>query len=188
MSDRKKLKSGGHKHNRVDWIMGMVYEGFTNSWGISVIAATSKRRFFPFPDPIHFTSFHQGGVLYSFSATRAVCIKHMLSCSIKWGTWIPELSNIPLVYILWTLEDQQSVPTVVFVGKKCQKRLQQGLISPWRSTAPTLCPAQETITGNADGDGDINDPKDHQENWRAVGVRDSWDQINIKGSSKPKNF
>jgi len=86
------------------------------------------------------------------------------------------------------LEDKQSVPTFVFVGKKCQKRVQQGLISPWRSTAPTLCPAQETITGNADGDGDINDPKDHQENWRAVGVRDSWDQINIKGSSKPKNF
>ena len=71
MSGRKKLKSGGHKHNRVDWIMGMVYEGFTNSWGISVIAATSKRRFFPFPDPIHFTSFHQGGVQSSVYQTYA---------------------------------------------------------------------------------------------------------------------
>lgn len=29
--------------------------------------------------------------------------------------------------------------------KKCQKRVQQGLISPWRSTAPTLCPKRLSL-------------------------------------------
>jgi hypothetical protein len=49
MSDRKKLKSGGHKHNRVDWIVGHGLRRIHKFMGYLCHSCHFKKAFLPFP-------------------------------------------------------------------------------------------------------------------------------------------